>query len=1469
MSFWGNLFNQVNPFDNGKTFSNPNGAPPKPPQPLPPQPQRPAQPQVNMQALLQALHSGGLQSNTPRVNPQLVTPNIAGLVPGVQTPHPSTISQIGHGLAGGLEQGVAQIAQGFEQTPGLNSIANALLFGNKNPRQAALQAIQQTQKYGKNQITAGGGKGVANVAEQIGSMTPGLAASVVNPAAGISAFYGQGTGSTYNAIKDSGGSQARARAGGVVAGVPMALAGYLGAKGILNPSSIYGGIAGKISPEVGSAVESGLNKLASNGVSNFMANRILSAPIEYGVGAAQQLGTNAGMKVGGVKGVGIGDNLNSAGKQNLLASEIMGSATDLAPHVAQAIQNHTPDAVVHRALLQVSPEYQSVVDSAQQKLDMIGRYNQGGKQPPKYLMDGYNHDLNTMQCMRSKTLEIGAVGKNVNIPTQEELSAGKALGMSPTDVAKAKADYLANQQPVVAKPEATRTPREVSAAIKTELAGQTPLAPKDVNTAANPIKIDIPSVAQGDYAKARSNGQLASKPVEFSGTRWQESMRKLSKDEKANFWKSVENPNARLSPQVKDAIAKWNDVSNRAHATSQALGGNTNFVKDYGLHPWDKSGWTIDTPGGNGSGMFTGLNNMSRKYQTIAEGEAKGLKLGADPVKEGNAYISAASSRLRKEALIKGLSEADAGQATKPHTIDFGYGKTVALSDLGRKESKGVLPNPKSDNALLNGYRKVNRGAKEGILSASQFHTINVGGLRAAPTLIAEGHPIAAIKGLYGMARDALGTGSSERRMNAALKDGMVEKASRIGMPYGASDYATTGQIVGRGGIGEHTVFGKQMPAMHDQVVRSVVADLQKKGISLDSPQARQAGLVGNKLMGFINTEVQNLDPKVQRALGDLAFAPQFTRSGFELFKDAGKGGVGGSYARRGIAANVVASTAVIAGVGALMGQKSDNVRDSLLRALVDPAIATPNQDSKGNTIKLKTPGTLTSNVAKVLGIKLVRQSDGHLGVSWNPGNLPSTVADYMRSHLAVVPATGLKLATNQNYANKPMYDPNAPAGTQAIQAGTTVAQGLLPISLQGALNTNAVKSHLPQAAQDVLNANAPGGNPLVKSLLSSIGATPTTDKTVGKGLQTDQYFSALDQAKKGLNSQEQAALQIYAGSKKNPVTGKYDVQPNVNDTSAKAKTLLQNPKVIDNLVTMNQKLAGQGQKVDPLWQLPTDQITKVLQYQSMPPGSADKTHWMAQNKDWYTPLTAARSNFFNTLPAGDPNKPAQPIEYPTATPAVAQKQQTFFALPDATSRAKYIASNPDLQQQLDNQVAYTNKLREAQGYSALDTYPTPTPQVQSIINAYNAIPKGGGKNGGNLYRSQWITAHPQQYAAMSQYFTQAALYGAQQSLTQAQFKDTGVSQAGLKDISNLGQYDIGKTTDVNGNTLYALNGQGSGGSGGSKYAGFPHRTAVALPRVPNKVRVAVSKSPKIRTSGAKTTKFATVKFAKPRRIKV
>lgn len=686
---------------------------------------------------------------------------------------------------------------------------------------------------------------------------------------------------------------------------------------------------------------------------------------------------------------------------------------------------------------------------------------------------------------------------------------------------------------------------------------------------------------------------------------------------------------------------------------------------------------------------------------------------------------------------------------------------------------------------------------KTSILSGGQFHPVNISVLRAGPTLIGTGHPVRAVKGVVGTFTAT--KGRVQKMLHRAINDTVtdpvtgnsisyVDAAAKIGSPYMQRGYDTAGSKL-KSGVGHKLVFEQQIPMMHDQVVRSVIDDLVKKGVSLDSEAAKQAGAAANSTMGFINKEALNIPAWAQKGMRDWMLASQFTPSKIVTMSKVLKGGVAGKYARADVISNVAAATVMIAGVGYLVHQKSDDLRDSLLRAVVDPAVPTPFKDKKGNTVELRIPATYTSEISKFLGLKLVRGTDGHLSVNFNPkSNIPSNVAEWMRARLSPLPSTALKVYTNTDFADKPLYDPNAQAGKKVIQAATTITQEMMPIGTQGLAYTDVVKNHLPGSAKEVLDANTPGSNPVIKSGLSSVGFTTKTDTTVGKGLQNTQYFTALDEAKSGLNSHEAAALELYSGSKKNPVTGKYEVNPSVYDAKQKASALLANPKVIDKLITLNKTLSDEGQSVDPLWSLPKDKITSYLQYSTMDMGGAQRSAWYNNNSDWYDALSTARNSFFSSLPASDPNKPKLDITYPQASSQVQSLMNQYNAITDTTQKTQFLEAHPEVVKQWNAQTQYTNDFLKEMGYSAIKGYPEASDKLQSFINQYSSADKTA--------KSGLRNTNPDMYKNMIAYFDSVNLYtiGKQAGVSALQGQPDYTSKE-AKAISSLAQ-DIYKNAD-------------------------------------------------------------------------
>lgn len=896
-------------------------------------------------------------------------------------------------------------------------------------------------------------------------------------------------------------------------------------------------------------------------------------------------------------------------------------------------------------------------------------------------------------------------GREVGVqkPNTQELKIGKALGMSKQDVAKAKAADSA-------QPQVTQPKMSVPKGVKDQLNPKVPFKRAAAeNTQLNPTKINIPEVKPGDYEQARINPQLASSPIDYATGQAVKAAQKLSPEEQKNIPHLVENPSLAKSPAAKEFVARHHALTNLSHATSQSLGGNTNFVPNYFRHnvdlsnPADAKRWEdlVAKRGGAAADpyAFGGIDNMNRVFGSVKELQNAGfhLKNENNHIQNIIDYGKSASSTLKRQALVKGFTEADMAAGAKPHNFDLHNGNVLPLSEQGMKEIQGYSRPSKAMGAHAT-YRTANRKLKQGLLSASEFHPINITS-KAAPALAAEGHPVLAAKGAYGAFRAQVGKGYSDKLQQAAFKDGTVEAAARLGTPIKfGSDYANEGKLnLGKAGFGEKTIFEKSMPALHIRMVQGLVKDLNKQGLSLDSPEAHAAGTRINELMGFVNTEARNLNQGHQRALSDVALAPQFTRAKWATLKSAlrdtqnNNKSLAGSYARRAVVANAATDFAFIAGLGYVMKQKSDNIRDILLRALVSPAVPTPLKDKKGNNIQLKTPASYTSE-ALGLAVTLERGKDGHLTPKFEPSKVPGNIANYGRNRLAILPSNALKLATNTNYAGKPLYDPNAKFGTKAEQAATTVASGLLPIGLQGIAQTKAVKSRLPGNVQDVINANSPGANPLLKSVGSSFGLTPTTDKTVGKGLQNDQYFAAKDKFTKSLNPNETALFNTVNPVKKNPLTGQPVYDSTIFNKAATYNVLADNPKFTAKYQAYQKSQASH----DPLWDLPQKQLQSVLLTrggktypgQTYTKAGASLAQATGTDQPWYKDFLAKEQNFYSSLPAGSG---ASKNDYgPQASPYVSQQ---------LTSK-NY--KDPQVQQYFNARDAYTNSQRQQTGLTPI-----------------------------------------------------------------------------------------------------------------------------------------------------------------------
>ena len=948
---------------------------------------------------------------------------------------------------------------------------------------------------------------------------------------------------------------------------------------------------------------------------------------------------------------------------------------------------------------------------------------------------------------------------------------------------------------------------------------------------ANPIKVNIAKTESGDYAHARAVPQQASVPIRVAGYLAARAAKRarLTVSQLADMVEHPENHTDMTDKEAK-AVDRYRKLTDRINATSHSVGGTERRMTNYFNRNVDTSGWE-ETRSGIKDPVtgkvydpkdFQGVNGNSRvldengkpKYADLDSLHKAGYKLeGEDNVaKYITNYANKAASSIEKQALKKAFTEADEGQGFQGHSEDMGDGNPLNLSKRGHAQFKGYTQHDSSTIGTL--YDKANAAGKHVLLTASQYHPINVNMLTAAPSLILQGHPYMAARGLANTVVSGLSKEHADDLLEKDLDSGQVEDAAKIGMPYGHSDFTASG--IGKMG---QTVFGRQIPAMYREVANATLKDLEKRKIPLDSQAARDAGAVGNQTMGFVNAAAKNFNPRTQNLLSKIFLAPQFEWSKVLNLKTAldprELNTLAGRNARAALFGKYAAEVGLQMGIGAATGQKSNNWRDQLIQAAIHPQIATGWKTTpkwKGDptsNVMLKEPDTAESEIANLFLKEGRNQKTGRLNIGINsPSQILSNVTQDARNKMAPLPATGLKIATNTNYANQPLSDPNAPAGVRAQQEAATLGTDLLPIGVQGLAYTKAVDKHLPTAMQQVLNANKPGTNAVAKSGLTAVGLTPETDLTTGKGLQSQQYYSETSRASSGLNTQEQAALNMNIASKKDPVTGKYVVNPSVWDGPARASALLQNPKVIDRLITMNQNLAKDGQKIDPLWNLPKAKITSYLQYAAIPDKpDAQSSNWLAKNT-WYdqgsNSLLSQRNAFFAALPPGDPNKPLAPIEYPQPNAQTTSDMNTWTNLLNTNSAQaeQFLISHQNVQNQLDNQAAYDNQVLVARGYGALRTYPTPPVSVQTKLNSINS----------SMTSKQKAAIYDQPDVA--QWMQQDAVYNLTKGAALAQIQGNSPNSKTLGAVNDL-SYDLVKNPDG----TYALkynDTQGGSSSGGA-----------------------------------------------------
>lgn len=344
------------------------------------------------------------------------------------------------------------------------------------------------------------------------------------------------------------------------------------------------------------------------------------------------------------------------------------------------------------------------------------------------------------------------------------------------------------------------------------------------------------------------------------------------------------------------------------------------------------------------------------------------------------------------------------------------------------------------------------------------------------------------------------------------------------------------------------------------------------------------------------------------------------------------------------------------------------------------------------------------------------------------------------------------------------------------------------------------------------------------------------------------------------LNDAENGAFESINPSRKT-FTGNATNDKTLFDSQDRAATYLRYPKVFETMKEVDRLQRAKGKGGDPLYDLNEDQ-RKVIFTMQANPSDEPMSKKLGKDNPWLNDFYKKRGDFFDKVKstqtpeeqaaAGiDPNG----VKMVIADDKMQKKLDTLNKLGDKKMKSQFYQDNPDVLDFYKSKDEYDRYKRKAMGFPLYDKYPEPAPEVQKIMNAYNALPKGDGpakKDGtkSSPARSAWIKGNQEAWSKLTDYYNIKSQYDLAKAGSNAVYEGEGFNADDYKDIQSLAK---------------SSGGSGSGGFGGGGAKSDPtanaYEYAVSL-KAGGKAASANVAKPKV---AAKTKSAGKVALSKPK----
>jgi hypothetical protein len=589
------------------------------------------------------------------------------------------------------------------------------------------------------------------------------------------------------------------------------------------------------------------------------------------------------------------------------------------------------------------------------------------------------------------------------------------------------------------------------------------------------------------------------------------------------------------------------------------------------------------------------------------------------------------------------------------------------------------------------------------------------------------------------------------------------------------------------------SLFGREIPYFK---LRSF--ETRTKNLDFSKPEdvleARQIAKALNSAYGGINRAIDGLTPTQLKLASRGILATDYNEGLARSWVNAlSKRNVEGDLARRVVIGRrlLLAAPGIISYVMANPNASPQQIASNIGQQFFTPNVPSP--------FKTKSGISKVINFPKDVSGKVITMATPFFDQN-NPNKL-SGIATELSGNLSSLPATVPKLVTNQDYYGNPIITNNL------VQSAANIGTLVGPIAGQ---NITKVVTGQMSAAEAAIN---------------TLGGRTASDPNDPKFQATQAYYKAISMAGAQVQGADKGLVASYFARQKDPNTGQ-TIQEGPRTAAANAKMLFANDSVRNAIQKAQQSIPNH----DPLWDLSSDQLKTYENYKTLPPGGAD-AEVMKANNPWIGTLATTRSNFFNSnnfksTSIPDPKDP--PVQYPLSS-----QENSLIAqagkITDAAQKNQFYTDNPQLSIIENKYGQYVNQERAAQGLQPLPVTPLPTAQQAQELKEYAQVPKGGGSKGGNKYQAVYLQAHPD----LSNYFAQSTFNSL---LRQAAINDAGggSSQQLLKDIKNVGTYDITKNPDGSYSFGTSSSSSGSGSSSSSSSGSSSGSSSNIRLRLPN-----------------------------------